>query len=176
MSQLTLLKYLLTIFLAFYSIFFCSTHHLYAEEKEVVGWVEKVKIFPSNLIVQGKLDTGADYSSLSASHIEEFEKNGESWVKFSLKNRFGETKEISERVQRIALIKRHGGKAPQKRPVIRLAICLGSHYMETDVNLVDRSNFDYQLLIGRNYLAGNVLVDPSSTYMAEPSCQGAAKK
>ena len=165
-------EYILSILL----LFPISTCNLYAEEKEVVGWVEKVKIFPSNLIVQGKLDTGADYSSLSALRIEEYEKNGEPWVKFSLKNRYGEEKEINERVLRTALIKRHGGKAPQKRPVIRLAICLGSHYMETDVNLVDRSNFDYQLLIGRNYLAGNVMVDPSSTYMAEPSCKGATKK
>ena len=57
-----------------------------------------------------------------------------------------------------------------------MAICLGSHYMETDVNLVDRSNFDYQMLIGRNFLAGNVLIDPASTYVAEPACQGIPKK
>lgn len=147
-----------------------------SEEKEIVGWVEKVKIYPSNLIVQGKLDTGADYSSLSATKIEEFQKDGTEWVKFSVSNRYGEEREISARVQRTALIKRHGGKAPSKRPVIRLAICLGSHYMETDVNLVDRSNFDYQMLIGRNFLAGNVLIDPASTYMAEPACQGNPKK
>lgn len=151
-------------------------HRAYGAEKEIVGWVEKVKLFPSNLIVQGKLDTGADYSSLSASKIEEFEKDGEPWVKFSVANRYGETREIVERIQRTALIKRHGGKSPQKRPVIRLSICLGQHYMQTDVNLVDRSNFDYQMLIGRNFLAGNVLIDPASTYMAEPACQGAPKK
>jgi hypothetical protein len=143
---------------------------IHAEDKEVVGWVEKIKIFPSQLVLQAKLDTGADYSSLSASDIQEFEKNGERWVKFSLKNRYGETKEINEKVRRTALIKRHAGKSPQKRPVIRLAICLGTHYMETDVNLIDRSNFDYQLLIGRDFLAGNVLIDPSSTYMIEPAC------
>lgn len=153
-----------------------TLHRAFGAEKEIVGWVEKVKIFPSNLIVQGKLDTGADYSSLSASKIEEFEKDGEPWVKFSVENRYGEVREISERVQRTALIKRHGGKSPQKRPVIRLSICLGSHYMQTDVNLVDRSNFDYQMLIGRNFLAGNVLIDPASTYVAEPSCKGAPGK
>ena len=147
-----------------------------SEEKEIVGWVEKVRLYPSNLVVQGKLDTGADYSSLSASKIEEFDKDGERWVKFSVQNRYGEIREISERVQRTALIKRHGGKSPQKRPVIRLAICLGTHYMETDVNLVDRSNFDYQMLIGRNFMAGNILIDPASTYVAEPHCQGIIKK
>jgi hypothetical protein len=149
---------------------------IFAAEKEVVGWVEKVRLFPSNLLVQGKLDSGADFSSLSATDIVEFDKDGVNWVKFSVQNRYGEKREITERVQRTALIKRHGKKSPQRRPVIRLAICLGNHYMETDVNLVDRSNFDFQMLIGRNFLAGNVLLDPASTYLTEPRCQGVPKK
>lgn len=162
---------------AIFLALFCgvTAHRAHGAQKEVVGWVEKVKLFPANMIVQGKLDTGADYSSLNASQIEEFEKEGQRWVKFSLKNRYGEVREITARVQRTALIKRHEGKS-QKRPVIRLAMCLGTHYMETDVNLVDRSNFDYQMLIGRDFLAGNVLVDPASTYVAEPNCPGAPHK
>ncbi len=162
--------------LALFAALLAPAASLKADEKEIVGWVEKVKIQPANFIVQGKLDTGADYSSLNATKIEEFQKDGADWVKFSVANRYGEEREISAKVQRTALIKRHGGKSPQKRPVIRLAICLGTHYMETDVNLVDRSNFDYQMLIGRNFLAGNLLIDPSSTYMAEPTCQGTQKK
>lgn len=143
----------------------------YSEEKEIVGWVEKVRLNPTGMVVQAKLDTGADFSSLSASEIKEFERDGAPWVSFSVENRYGEKKLIERKVHRTALIKRHGGKSPQKRPVIRLGLCLGMHYMEADVNLIDRSNFDFQMLIGRNFLAGNVLVDPASTYTVEPACQ-----
>ena len=42
--------------------------------------------------------------------------------------------------------------------------------MEEEVNLADRTNFDYQMLIGRSFLSGNVLIDPSLQYSFEPNC------
>lgn len=145
-----------------------------AQEKDIVGWLEKVRIFPTNLVVHGKLDTGADYSSLNAANLQEFEKDGVKWVRFDLANRYGERATIEREVMRTAMVKRHFGK-PQKRLVIRLGICVGSRYMEADVNLVDRTNFENQMLIGRSFLAGNVIVDPSMTFTAEPECRVATK-
>jgi hypothetical protein len=83
---------------------------------------------------------------------------------------------VEKQVRRTALIKRHGGKN-QRRAVIRLGICLGSTYMEEDVNLTDRTHFDYQMLVGRSFLAGNAIIDPSLTYTTEPNCpnQGGIK-
>ncbi|MGH7256566.1 MAG: RimK/LysX family protein, partial [Nitrospirales bacterium] len=49
--------------------------------------------------------------------------------------------------------------------------CLGPVYRETDVNLTDRSNFKYRLLLGRLYLSGHFLVDPASTYLLKPTCK-----
>ncbi|RMG43035.1 MAG: hypothetical protein D6719_04615 [Candidatus Dadabacteria bacterium] len=143
---------------------------LIAQEKEILGWVEKVKIYPPRLILHAKLDTGADYSSLHARNITEFKRNGQDWVSFVVVNRYGNTIRLEKEVIRHALIKRHGGKH-QKRSVIRLGICVGNTYMEHDVNLVDRRNFDYQMLIGRKFLAGNIIVDPAVTYTAEPRCK-----
>ena len=66
-------------------------------------------------------------------------------------------------------IKRHFGKK-QLRPVVHIGLCLGSNYKITEVNLVDRSGFNYQLLVGREYLKSNSIVDPSVAYQKEPDC------
>ncbi|WP_082878230.1 RimK/LysX family protein [Oleiphilus sp. HI0067] len=42
---------------------------------------------------------------------------------------------------------------------------MGDIKMKTEVNLNDRSEFRYPLLVGRSFLEGNVLVDTSQRYM-----------
>ena len=146
----------------------------FAQEKEVVGYMEKVRIHPEGIAIHAKLDTGADISSINADDISEFEKNKKKWVRFTVRNRFGEQVKLERPIKRYALIKQHGLKA-QKRAVIRLGICMAGSYMEEEVNLVNRSKFTTQMLVGRSFLAGTVIVDPSLTYTADPSCQNAPK-
>jgi hypothetical protein len=128
-----------------------------------------------NLKIKAKLDTGARHSSLNAKYIEEFDRDGEKWVRFNLKNWKGRTENIEARVIRTATIKQHDTESAT-RPVIRLGICLGNVYKEVEVNLQDRSKFNYQMLIGRSYLRKSILVDSSVTFTVEPDCQGAIHK
>ena len=143
---------------------------LYAQEKEIVGYLEKVRIYPEDVLIHVKLDTGADISSLNAEDIVEYTKKGQKWVKFTVRNRYGEQIRLEREIKRITHIKQHDGKS-QKRYVVRLAICLGTAYMEEEVSLVNRSQFSSQMLVGRSYQAGNVVVDAAQTYLTEPSCQ-----
>ena len=55
-----------------------------AVEKKVVGWIEKVRIYPGNFVVHAKLDSGAEYCSLDAANLKEFDRNGKRWVRFDL--------------------------------------------------------------------------------------------
>jgi hypothetical protein len=142
-----------------------------AEGKAVVGWLEKVRIYPGNLVIHAKLDTGARNSSLNASHVTVFERDGEQWVRFDVSSRYGKTVTIERKVQRVVKVKRHGAK-PQIRFAVLLGICLGDVYKEVEVNLVDRSGFIYQMLIGRSFLAGNFIVDPAAKYTSKPNCKG----
>ena len=142
-----------------------------AQEKVTLGWVEKVRIFPGDLVLHAKLDTGADYSSINASDMKKFVKNGKSFVSVSLRNRYGRMEEITREVVRTAKIKREGTEEATEREVIRLGVCLGGIFMEEQFNLANRSNFDYQVLIGRSFLTGNVIIDPSITYTVEPNCE-----
>jgi hypothetical protein len=71
----------------------------------------------------------------------------------------------------VVKIKRHDAK-PQQRFAVSLGICLGSVYRVVEVNLAERSDFLYQMLIGRSFLAGNFIVDPSAKYTTKPDCKG----
>ena len=86
-----------------------------AGEKKVVGWIEKVRISPGNFIVHAKLDSGAEYSSLDAANLTEFERNGKPWVRFDLTERDGQKITIERPLLRTATIKRHNLES-QKRP------------------------------------------------------------
>ena len=144
-----------------------------AGEKKVVGWIEKVRISPGNFIVHAKLDSGAEYSSLDAANLTEFERNGKPWVRFDLTEREGQKITIERPLLRWAPIKRHN-QEPQRRPVIKLGVCLGNIYQETEVNLINRKNYQYRMLIGRKFMEGAVIIDPSAKYTVEPECKEAA--
>jgi hypothetical protein len=142
---------------------------LSAGNKQIVGWVEKARISPGNLVLQAKMDSGADNSSLNVPDVEEFERNGEKWVRFELFNELGQRAVIERRLVRIAKIKRHKGLR-QQRPVVRMGICVGNYYKEAEVNLVDRSKFKYPLLIGRSFMEDKLVIDPSVQFTLEPGC------
>ena len=145
-----------------------------AGEKTVVGWIEKVRIYPGNFVVHAKLDSGAEYSSLDAANLAEFDRDGKPWVRFDLEEkREGKKLTIERPLLRWAPIKRHN-QAPQRRPVIKLGVCLGKIYKETEVNLVNRQNYQYRMLIGRKFMEGAVIIDPAAKYTVEPDCKGAA--
>ena len=144
-----------------------------AGEKKVVGWIEKVRIYPGNFLVHAKLDSGAEYSSLDAANLTQFERNGKPWVRFDLTEREGQKITMERPLLRLATIKRHN-QEPQRRPVIKLGVCLGNIYQETEVNLVNRKNYQYRMLIGRKFMEGAVIIDPAARYTVEPECKGAA--
>ncbi len=140
-----------------------------AGNKQIVGWVEKARVSPGNLVLQAKMDSGADNSSLNVLNVEAFERNGEKWVRFELVNELGQRAVIERRVVRTAKIKRHVGSR-QQRPVVRMGICVGNYYEEVEVNLVDRSRFKYPLLIGRSFMGDKLVIDPSVQFTLEPGC------
>jgi hypothetical protein len=140
-----------------------------SDSSPVAGWVEKARLPVPGLLLQAKLDTGAQTTSINAVDLQYFELEGQSWVRFSLKD-FNDTSAILERpVVRVSTIKRHFDKQ-QKRPVIHLEICVGPVKKEVEVNLVDRTGLNYQLLIGRNFLANGLLINSARTYQLSPDC------
>ena len=136
----------------------------------IFGYLETAKILPQSSPIKAKLDTGADHSSIHAADIAHSKRNGTLWVRFVIKSDDGRTLKLDRQVIRTAHIKRPGGKA-QARPVVMMAICIGNLSHEVQVNLVDRSVLNYDLLIGRSFMSGHLLVDPSQQFTTEPTCE-----
>ena len=148
----------------------CCLSALASNEKPVIGWVEKVQLLPGAITVHAKIDTGADHSSLNVDEITEFIRQGESWVRFLFAPKFGEVIRMEKKVFRYARVKQKAAES-QERPVILLGLCLGGLYLpDIEVNLTDRKNFKYNMLIGRSGLAGRFIIDPSVTYATALSC------
>lgn len=136
-------------------------------EKVIMGWLESIFIKPWNRRLTAKLDTGAKTSSLHADKIEHFSKNGEAWVRFSLVD-IEDPKQVPIVVERplvrTAYIKSHARQA-SKRDVVMLTVCKNGKAYEAEFNLVDRSNFNYPVLLGRSFLKDVALVDSSATFL-----------
>lgn len=133
-------------------------------EKLVMGWLESVFLKPWNLRVTAKLDTGAKTSSLHADRIDHFTKDGQEWVRFTLEGSDDRTSVVVERpLIRTAYIKERMSRS-SKRDVVRMALCKNGRDYETEFTLVDRSNFNYPLLLGRSFLQDVALVDAAETF------------
>jgi len=128
---------------------------------ETIGEVEPVSIVRAKMIKQARIDTGATTSSLDVEDYTEFERDGRKWVRYHLKDRTtGEIAELENRVIKFVLIKRIDAES-HRRPVIRLKVRLGSKTLNEEFTLADRSQLDFPVLIGRNILSGNFMVDVS---------------
>ncbi|MCU1735963.1 MULTISPECIES: retropepsin-like aspartic peptidase RloA [Pseudomonas] len=163
---------------------FCLPGISLATEKTVYGLNEYAQLAGIDLQVPAKLDTGAKTASLSARDIHRFKRNGESWVRFYLAIDAAHSHPIELPLARVSKIKRRAGdydpdegNAYTARPVISLEICMGSALRSIEVNLTDRSSFQYPLLIGSEALKRfDALVDPSLKYAAgKPACTNDAQ-
>lgn len=150
----------------------CKTHTITAGDKSIVGRIEIIRIYPGNLDMRAKIDTGAKTSSLGCKGITAFERNGQKWVRFIITNHKADTVTLERKVIRTATIKRHFFRK-QERMVVKIGICLGDIFQEAEVTLVDRSGFNYQMLIGRTFIIDNgLIVDPSLKFTTRPKCKG----
>jgi len=148
----------------------------YAEPVQSIGWIEHVQIAslqPNGALkMKAKIDTGADNSSLHAENIARYDKDGAQWVRFTVTNKDGDTAEFDLPLVRITEIKsKVAGAAPLQRPVVSMELCIGSTLKPVHVNLANRANFRYRMLIGRSYLKDQYLVNSGRQYTVEPACK-----
>ena len=142
-----------------------------SNEKRILGWVEKVRILPENLILTAKLDTGANTTTVHASGLTEFERNGRPWVRFSIPDRSGNTAMFERPVVRVVRVRR-SDSATTTRPVVMLVICVGNRFREEAVTLTNRSHLNYPVLLGRSAMEGRIIVSSSRKFTFKPDCIG----
>ena len=145
-----------------------------AAERQTIGYLEMVRIYPGEITLRAKIDSGAATSSIDVGKIEEFDHGGEPWVRFRLAYGGGEGLLVERPLVRIANVQRSGTPV-QNRYVIKLGICLGGYYKEGQVNLSDRTGMSYRILIGRRFLEDRFLIDTSAKHLTKPECPEAPK-
>lgn len=138
--------------------------------RAVVGIAERVRLDPDGFELRAKIDTGADLSSINAENLEIVVRNGRRRAVFDVVNSAGQRLHLDRQIVRRTRIKQTGNGQPEIRPVVRLGICLDGVYRRALVSLADRTGFDYQLLLGVDFLAGHFVVDPSLSMTREPRC------
>ena len=130
----------------------------------IIGEVEPIYFLPMKSPFAARIDTGATTSSLDCQDVEYFERDGEKWVAFKLKNRkTGEEHVFEKKVERSFKVKRAG--KDESRKAIKMDVKMGGEVFSAVFSIADRSNFDYQGLVGRNILTGRFLVDTSTSYI-----------
>lgn len=142
-----------------------------SDQPVIAGWAEAVRIYPGEIQVNAKLDTGANTSSLHVESPVFYSRDSSNWVRFEFRNRRGVATIIDRPIIRVAKIKEAGDRL-QERPVITIGVCLGNLFQETEVTLFDRTGFNFALLLGRRFLAGKVLVDSSRKRLLSSNCEG----
>lgn len=166
--------------LKYYSMMTCMALGLLAgpvmadDESSTYGWVEKVTIEPSwGPEVKAKLDTGALTSSMQAEDIEEFQKDGEDWVRFEVEvedEASGEvvSKTFEREIKRNLILSGAGGE--DRRPAVLMTICLGGEYYEEQFSLRDRDGLIYPVLLGRRSIQDLGPVDVTRTFTQDADC------
>ncbi|NNE40930.1 MAG: hypothetical protein HKN14_08420 [Marinicaulis sp.] len=141
------------------------------DDPVTLGYIENISVGKLGLELKGKLDTGADTSSVDARDVKVY-KRGERdhWVKFRLVGKDGRSIRYDQNVRRFVQIKTKTG-GTIRRPVIYLPICVGGVRGRAEVNLADREHFDYDFLVGREFLAHRINVDSSQMYAATEPCE-----
>ena len=150
-----------------------------AAEPTLYGRYEYIKLPEIGETLKAKMDTGALTASLSAKNIQTFTRDGEEWVRFQLATEGASSKVYEHKVARISKIKSRADEDDEgettevsRRPVIDLEMCLGNVKRTVEVNLTDRSSFNYPLLIGAKALREfGAAVNPARRYTADkPDC------
>ena len=131
-------------------------------DKLVIGAVENVYIDPPQQTFKARIDTGAAGTSIHASNITPFERDGRDWVRFEINHPTMAMPITIERpLARTVLVKQASADAPERRMVIKMTLTLGPLTEQVDVSLSERTSMAYPVLVGRNFLRNLAIVDVS---------------
>lgn len=142
----------------------------------IVGRHERVAFADGGVLLAAKVDTGADSSSIDARNVEEFERDGDPWVRFEVNTNDGKVVTMERPVVDDVIILQ-AGEDRERRLVVALDICVGEIEGTAFVTLANREGLDFRMLLGKGFLAENtLLVNVAQEYSAEPSCDGMVER
>jgi hypothetical protein len=139
-----------------------------APSNTIVGWREWVSLPGLGVPwIKAKVYTGARTSALHAFDLEEVERDGERWVRYSVHPWQGSDEDAvacESRVVDRREVRSSSGHA-EERYVVQLDISMGGQVVDAEVTLSKRDEMGFRMLVGREALCQGFLVDPSGSYL-----------
>jgi hypothetical protein len=166
------------------SFLVCVVSMVYAQDRVIIGQEAYVNVENKNIQFLARIDSGARITSMHAYNIqldgvkplihivepqvlkgkpfhekiknEEYKRNIGQIIHFDTMNEQGDEFHLKARVFSVARIRNAQGI--EYRYVVRLALMYENIEKFVEVNLRDRSQMSYKLLIGRNWLHHDFLI------------------
>ncbi len=134
-----------------------------------VGWREWAGLPELGVdAVKAKIDTGARTSSLHAFDLETFKKGTVLWTRFRVHPiQRKATPEIvcTARVLEMRRVRSSSGHVDE-RPVIETTLTMGDHAWPIELTLASRDAMGFRMLLGRQALRGQCVIDPGRSFVA----------
>ena len=130
-----------------------------AGSKQIVGAIEIVEIEPQKLRIKARVDSGAQTSSIHAEDIV-IDQNGDPRGKpiaFTVVNEHDQSQRIKAHVDKRVRVKTSEGS--ESRYAVPITITWKKTSKTVLVTLNDRAQMRHRLLLGRNWLRGDYIVD-----------------
>lgn len=137
-------------------------------DKVVLGGRESVFIHAADEEFVARIDTGAEVSSIHATNIEVFERDGKEWVRFTIDHEtVNEVRHntVERPIKRQARIRQANSDVAQERYVVSMLTRLGEIEQRAEFTLTDRSQLKNPILIGRDYFIDIAIVDVSREFI-----------
>jgi ribosomal protein S6--L-glutamate ligase len=134
----------------------------------VLGWQEWIALPELGLpAIKAKVDTGARTSALHAVYVEPFGSAKARKVRFGvhpvpMRNDI-EIECVARLIDRREIRSSNGER--ELRYVIETPMRIGNRQWSIEITLTDRNMMTYRMLLGRQAIAGDTLVDPSSSFL-----------
>ena len=137
-------------------------------EPTVAGWREWVSL-PGLGVgwIKAKLDTGARTSAIHAFDLEELERDGEQWVRYSVhpwQDSSDDAVPCESRVLAQREVRSSSGHV-EERYVVLLDLSMVGRLITAEVTLSRRDEMGFRMLVGREALRQGFLVDPGRSYL-----------
>ena len=138
------------------------------DERVVIGWREWVALPELGLpAIKVKADTGAKTSALHAFYVERFRRAGKHYVRFGihpLQRRNDLAVSCAAELIDQRQVSDSGGHR-ELRYVINTLLRIGEHECPIDITLTNRDTMMFRMLLGRNAMEDQMVVDPGASYV-----------
>ena len=132
----------------------------------LIGWREWLALPALGLpAIKAKVDTGARSSSLHVTSLDAFERDGHTWLRFAVAPRRAGGRLVACEAPAVDRrdVTDSGGRTTQ-RWFVHTDIVLGGRRFKAEINLTDRGDMLFPMLLGRSALRGRFRIDPQLSY------------